>query len=82
MPRKPREFRVERSHQRDCRDESYTTLAPDGDTVFCNRFANPRVTIGRWFLYIRVRCNDPRCHSTALVNLDAALRAVGLNFDA
>lgn len=86
-----RACKIERSHIRDCAafkqagEEGggpFLTLAPFGDAVFCNAFANPNVRRGRHYLYIRVRCNDTHCPATALVNLDAALRAVGLNFEA
>jgi hypothetical protein len=63
-------------------DRDETTGARVDPFVFCNRFANPNVTRGRYQTYIRFRCNDLKCRATALVHIDTALRAIGLNLEA
>ena len=87
----PMPARVERGHSRECfalkaaregRGGPFTVLMLPSPEVFCNRFANPKAKIGRRHMYIRVKCNDPKCPATALVHLSAALEAVGLNTEA
>lgn len=97
MIRAARAFKVERSHRRGCYAFAsaaaegggpFFTLAETDATgqrrdpfVFCNRYANPKVRIGKHQPYLRFRCNDMKCPATALVHIDTALRAIGLNRD-
>lgn len=83
-----RPFRIERRHAKHCKAQEravdgqggpYLTPVRGDPVVFCNRFANPDATRGKWSLYIRVQCNDIDCPSTALVHLSTALEAIGLN---
>jgi hypothetical protein len=87
----PRTIRIEHSHRRGCSALAsaneygggpFCTFADRDPFVFCNRFANPNVKNGKYHPYMRVRCNDPKCSATALVHIDSALRAVGLNLEA
>ncbi len=93
----PVPFRFERAHLRNCSSFAHAqtegggpfyTLA-DRDVnghranafVFCNRYGNPDVKIGRHCGYVRFRCNTINCPATVLVHVNTALVRIGVNFE-
>jgi hypothetical protein len=81
MRTKPKPWTLETPHREGCHaiagGAPFQTLA-DEPTVFRN-WAGNSAKIGCNYLYFRVRCNDMQCPATAVVHLDTALVAVGLN---
>jgi hypothetical protein len=77
----PKPWKIDRPHSPDCCARgAYTVLVEPEHTLFLNRFANKAPSgRGEHHLYLRVKCNDPRCPSTAVFHLYTALVAVGLN---